>query len=164
MGFAANAAVPPGSVGCTLQASGPIKAKDDQIIEFLSITTTNSTPGITVDGKKNVVIRNVHIKHQQQTPYPYGVGIRFSTATNLTITNVSVEFVGVESGPLTNCHDYNIWGRSSPGVHLSNIYTTGGSSGIELDHCDGAVIERVIGENLRGPWPRGQCVQLTYSD
>lgn len=111
-----------------------------------------------------MVIRNVKIQHTAQTVWPYGNGIYFSAADNITIENVEVTLVGHNSGPLADLHNYNIFGTSSPGARISNVRTTGGSSGIELDKCDGSIVSNFVAKNVHGPYPRGQCFQCTSSD
>jgi hypothetical protein len=49
--------------------------------------------GIFVQGHKNVVIRNCTISHRAQTTWPFGNGIYFTGADNLSITDVAVELV-----------------------------------------------------------------------
>eukprot|EP00662_Eupelagonemidae_sp_cell21_P035018 gene35018-36794_t len=116
------------AAACQLTESGPVTAKTDgQVIEYLSITTNATTPGIMVQGRKNVVIRNCRIQHHAQTAYPYGNGIYFTKADNLTIDHVD----------LSTC----------PGATVSQF-----------------VAEHFVAENMRGPYPRGQCFQCTNSD
>lgn len=163
--LAAGSPPPSPSPPCTLTDSGPVKvAEDGQVVEWLSITTTDTTPGIYVEGKKDVIIRNVKIQHNAQTTWPYGNGIYFSSAPNITIYNVEVNLVGVESGPLPDLHNYNIFGTGSSRPQISNIRTSGGSTGIELDTCEGGVVSNFVATNVRGPYPRGQCFQASTSD
>jgi len=159
----AFSAVP--SPPCTLKPSGPVKVtKDGQVVEWLDITTTNTTPGIFVQGKKDVVIQNVRIQHQAQTVRPYGAGIYFTDAPNLTIYNVEVNLVGHDSGPLPNLHNFNIYGRASIRPQISQLRVSGGSTGVELSHCNDAIVSNLVAKNVRGPYPRGQCFQATMSD
>jgi hypothetical protein len=137
---------------------------DGQVIENLRIITTTKAPGIYVMGKKNVTIRNCTISHSAQKVWPFGNGIYFTGADGLVITDVEVELVGVASGPLPDLHNYNINGISSSGVRISNVRTEGGSTGIELNKCDGAHVSNFVAFNMHGPYPRGQCFQCGYSD
>ena len=58
----------------------------------------------------------------------------------------------------------NINGIGSTGVRISNVRTVGGSTGIELTNCNGSVVTNFVAINMRGPYPRGQCFQSSYSD
>jgi hypothetical protein len=154
---------PPGA--CKLTESGPITVtKDGQIIENLRVFTTTKEPAIFIQGKTGVTIRNCTISHRAQTTWPYGNGIYFTGADGLTIEDVEVELVGVASGPLPDLHNYNINGISSSGVTISNVRVVGGSAGIELTRCDGAHVSHLVALNMRGPYPRGQCFQTSFSD
>jgi len=155
-----------GHAPCTLQVSGPVTvASDGQVVEWLNITTTDTSPGIHVTGKKNVVIQNVVISHAAQTTWPFGNGIYFSNSPNLTISNVEVNLVGYDSGPLPDLHNYNIFGMKSTGARISNVRVSGGSSGIELSEgSHGGVVSNFVAKNVRGPYPRGQCFQASESD
>jgi hypothetical protein len=141
-------------------------ATDGQVVEWLSITVpaNATTPGIYIQGKKNVVIQNVRIQHHAEMKWPYGNGIYFTDSPNLTIYNVEVNLLGVDSGPLPDLHNYNIFGTDSSAPQISNVRTTGGSSGIELSSCEGGVVSNFVATNVRGPYPRGQCFQASQSD
>ena len=71
----------------------------------MRIYTTTKEPGIFVQSKKNVVIRNCTIVHRAQTTWPYGNGVYFTNAPGITITDVEVQLVGVASGPLPDLHN-----------------------------------------------------------
>ena len=132
---------------------------DNEVVENLRIFTTDKQPGIYIVGKKNVVVRNCSIIHHAQTVWPFGNGIYFAGADNLTIQDVDVQLVGVKSGPLPDLHNYNINGLSSSGVRMSNIRATGGSSGIFLESCPGAHVSNFVATNVRAvperPVPAG---------
>lgn len=158
-------APPPPTGSCLLTVSGPVTvATDGQVVENLRISTTTKQPGIYVDGHKDVVIRNCTISHHAQTSWPFGNGIYFTGAPNITITDVEVQLVGVESGPLPEHHNYNINGISSSGARISNVKVVGGSTGVLLTGCDGAHVSNLVALNMRGPYPRGQCFQCDGSD
>merc|ERR1712232_729744 len=145
--------------------SGPVKvARDGQVVEWLDITTNSTAPAILVEGKKDVIIRNVRIQHEAQTDYPYGNGIYFSDAPNITIDDVEVKLVGHSSGPLPDFHNYNIYGSGSPRPQISNLRVSGGSTGVELHNCEGGIVSNFVASNVQGPFPRGQCFQASQSD
>jgi hypothetical protein len=144
--------------GCKLTDSGPITVtKDNQIIEFVRVRSSSSTPPIAVKGHKNVIIRNVLIEHSYKS-----AGIQFSGANGLLIQNVSVTLVNPPStgGPLPSAGAVGINGDSTEGLVVENARTTGGSSGIYLIQCPSAQLRFIQGKNMRGPFPRGQCVQF----
>lgn len=137
---------------------------DGQVVENLLITTNSTKPAIFVQGAKNVIIRNVKIQHQAQTTWPYGNGIYFTNSNDISIDHVEVELIGVDKGPLPDLHNYNIFGTGSARPKISNVHAIGGSSGIELTSCDNGHVWNFIAENVRGPYPRGQCFQASRSD
>ena len=53
-------------------------------------------------------------------------------------------------GIIVSVHNYNINGLQSTGVRISRVRVVGGSTGIELNHCDGAHIANFIAMNVRG--------------
>ena len=63
---------------------------------------------------------------------------------------MEVELLGVGSGPLPDLHNYNINGIASSGVKISNVKVTGGSTGIELNKCNGAQVSNLVAINMRG--------------
>jgi hypothetical protein len=85
---------PPGSA--TLTNSGSVTATTDgQIIENIR-TTANDAPGITIDGRLNVVVRNVQIHHTGN------IGISITGGSHGTqVQNVNIIDEGA-SGPLKN--------------------------------------------------------------
>jgi predicted ATP-grasp superfamily ATP-dependent carboligase len=47
-------------------------------------------------------------------------------------------------------HNYNINGLQSVGVRIANVRVIGGSTGIELNHCDAAHVTNFVALNVRG--------------
>ena len=86
--------------------------------------------------------------------------------------HVEVTSYGNDSGPnpcpeggRTNGFECtNIKGWNASDVSLSNIRVEGGSSGIQCASCPDIHIQYFEGINMRGPFPRGQCVQVSYAD
>ncbi|MEO5726013.1 MAG: right-handed parallel beta-helix repeat-containing protein [Byssovorax sp.] len=154
-GGAGGGGLPP----CMLTDSGPVKATaDGQIIERLRITA-DGMAGITIQGFKGVVVRDVEIHHKG------GVGIDFSHADDLTIENVSVEHTGAPAkGPNPSSEVNNILGYQSSNVHIRHARVTRGSSGIYLQECPTSVLQWIEGHDFRGPFPRGQLVQWNNSN
>ena len=66
--------------------------------------------------------------------------------------------------PLVSVTSSNIYGYDSKEVTINGARVTGGTSGIELDTCPSAAISNVLATDVRGPFPRGQCIQLLHSD
>jgi hypothetical protein len=146
------------STACTLKDSGAVTAtRDGEVFQYLHIKANG--PAITVNGFKNVKILDCLVEHGTGGP-----GIQFNNAAGLEIANTSVVLVGVSKGPLPKWQLENIQGSNSPNVRISQVHVEGGSSGIELGVCHGAVITELQAKNARGPFPRGQCVQFAQSN
>jgi len=141
-----------------LAPSPPVAATaDHQVIEGLLIRcAADGIPGVTVHGFRNVTVRNVAIQHSVAGP-----GLVFVEANGLTIVNVTVRLVtATTGGPLPNAGAVGISGASTESLRLDRVRTVGGSSGIYLLGCPGARLTNVQGSDMRGPFPRGQCVQF----
>ena len=57
----------------------------------------------------------------------------------------------------------NIHGTNSEDVVIERVRVEGGSTGIELGSCARAQLREIVSRNVRGPYPRGQCVQFSHS-
>ena len=123
--------------------------------------SVTSGAAITVSGFKDVTIRNVLI-----TFGPSAKGISFGSAPGLTITNASLQLVGAKtsSGALPSASAVAIAGSGSANVRIDGVRVEGSSSGVYLLSCPGAHVSRVEGHNMRGPMPRGQCLQFDKSN
>ncbi|MBI2389929.1 MAG: right-handed parallel beta-helix repeat-containing protein [Deltaproteobacteria bacterium] len=145
-------------VGCKLVDSGPIIATaDGQVIEDLHIVATG-VPGIKVDGKKNVVIRNVWIEHEG------AAGIALVNADALRIEGVFVDHTGAPpSGKNDSAERNNIDCHGSSNVVVRGARLRRGSSGIYLNLCADSQLTQIEGYDFRGPFPRGQLVQFNAS-
>lgn len=120
-------------------------------------------------GAKNVRIKHLLVEH------PVGsVGIGFDRCDGLVIEDVEVRTVGDDGrradgharpGPCTipNRDCDNIHGKNSKDVFIHRVRVSGGSSGIELHGCTGATLRDIVARDVRGPYPRGQCVQFSNS-
>lgn len=172
-----------------LTSSGPVTVTSDgQIIENLDITTTDTTPGILCKGNKNVVIRNLRVTHYPQgkdatsvynppspappssapsppppgdDKAPYSQGISFTSCDNITIENVRVQLVNFSSGPFLNFKNFNIFGYTSKSPIIRNVIVSGGSSGVWVGYSDKVSLSNWAAYNVHGPFPRGQCTQLS---
>lgn len=150
---------------CALRTvTTPMKVTEDgSVVQRLNITVPNSTVAALTISAKNVVVQDVTIFHPST-----GKGIEFAHADNLQISRVEVRAYGTTSGPnpceLPNNDCDNIHGSTSTGVAISSVRLEGGSTGIELDACPGAVVSHAAIRNVRGPFPRGQCVQFSQCD
>ena len=115
--------------------------------------------------------RNVKLRHLRITHHATGKGIFFDGCHGIQIENVEVVAVGhdgsLSPNPCRNDYDRgmerdcdSVHGLRSEGVVITNIRATGGSTGVELSHCPGAQLSQIMVFNVRGPFPRGQCVQV----
>jgi hypothetical protein len=143
----------------SLAASGPVTAtRDGELIEGLRIMA-EGTAGITVQGLRDVVVRNVEVHHTR------GVGILIENADGVLIENVHIVHDGAPpSGANDSSQRNNILCRSSAGIAITAARLERGSSGVFLDRCPGAVLRQIEGYDFRGPFPRGQVVQFARSD
>ncbi|TDT46721.1 parallel beta helix pectate lyase-like protein [Maribacter spongiicola] len=142
---------------CTanLQDSGPIKVTaNNQRIENLYIRTTNQH-GIEINNYTGVIISNCIIEYTGAF-----MGIKFTSADNLTIKNCSIKYVNAPAkGPLEDAERNCIEGIGSKNIVITNVRVEDGSTGIRLNQCDDSVLKYIEGHNMRGPFPRGQLVQ-----
>ena len=86
----------------------------------------------------------------------------FSQAHNISIVNASLQLIGTASpkGPLPSANAIAVAGSASVGVRINRVRAEGASSGIYLVECPAAHLSMIEGHNMRGPFPRGQCVQF----
>ena len=143
---------------CDLTPSPPVTvAQDRQVVENLWITST-AGPAVVVQGHQGVVIRNCVIHHAG------GPGIDFAAADNLRIEDVSIiNDDAPERGANPSESLINIHGYQSTGVIIQRAKLERGSSGIYLLESPGAHLSFLEGHDFRGPFPRGQLVQLDKS-
>lgn len=144
---------------CNLKASAPTSVThDNQVVELLYIRSLDE-PAIVVNDFKNVIIQNVVVEHGTTS-----AGIDFSGADGLLIRNVTTALVGgPTTGPLPSAGAVGINGLGTQNLRVQNVRTSGSSSGIYLLDCPEAHLSYIVGRNMRGPFPRGQCVQFNKS-
>lgn len=149
-----------GVVPCSLTESGPIVASmDGQVIENLHVVS-KSGAAITVEGHKNVVIRNVHIEHSGGPGIDIGAG-----SDDILIEDVSVEHTGAPptgENPSADLVNISCYSASRPTIQRARL--TRGSSGVYLLDCPDSQLHFLEGHDFRGPFPRGQLVQWDKSD
>ena len=100
------------------------------------------------------------------------MGIYAWKANNLTLENVQVIAYGSEWGaarcpsrtPFNGYDCTNIKVYHSTGLKMTNVYTDSGSRGISIVSSGGAQLSGIVNMNVRGPFPAGQCVQISKSD
>lgn len=156
--------------------SNPVVAsRDGQIIENLRINAgENVRCAIDVKGYSDVVVRNVYVTHKN-------MGICVKNAPNVRIEHVKVVSTSApEFGPhcrtgVANCLN-NKSKRASPNTRLNIrlfdsdnaqlefVHVEKGSSGIVSYSSDNVNVFDVRCEDVRGPAPRGNCVQFGYSN
>jgi len=169
---------PVAAASVELSASGPIVVsnEDDIVIENLSIEDDGSKRcAIDISDANRVVIRNLDIRHAN-------IGICTYRVDDLVIENVRMaNTTALASGPfcrsgVSECAtDRDNWIKSpdtklaikldqSPGARLDRISATRASSGVFVHRSDDVEISNMVCEDIRGPFPRGQCVIFVYSD
>lgn len=146
-------------VPCVLTPSGPVVVTaDGQVVEHLRITSLSGT-ALRVGGHKNVVLRNLDIRHQG------GPGISVANADDIRIENVAIEHTGAPASgqnPSSSLNNIDCYLSQRPVV--VNVRLTRGSSGIYLQQCPSSTLSHVEGHDFRGPFPRGQLVQWNASN
>jgi hypothetical protein len=148
-----------GAPSCVLDESGPITVTaDGQVIERLHIVASDG-PGIVVEGFTNVIIRDVWIEHAGSA------GIELSSADDTTLDHVVIDHTGAPaSGENPSDELLNLSCYDSARLSMTDVRASRGSSGAYLLECPDASISRFEGHDFRGPFPRGQLVQLDKSD
>jgi hypothetical protein len=128
-----------------------------QIIENLDLHVA-SGDAITVT-HDDVIIRNCRVYHET------GHGVSLVGASNVVIENCEIINAAPPQGnaPETSAKICNISTYGSPNLTVDRVTVRDGSSGIRLVDSPGATISNVEGYNFRGPFPRGQFVQLDNS-
>ena len=92
---------------------------------------------------------------------PSSRGIEFDNAEDLVITNASLELRGgAATGPLPSAAAVAIAGANSARVRIDRVRARGASAGVYLVQCNDAQLSLLEAHNMRGPFPRGQCVQV----
>ena len=161
---AAAVAAAAAATSCPLAPSPAVTAThDNQVISNLHVRSLSSgaAPAVHVAGFANVTLRNLIVEHSTGGP-----GIAFSNAPGITIENVSVVLVERPArtyGPLPSDVAVSIVGDGSVGVRIDRVRVRGGSTGVYLLQCPAARLSFVQARNMRGPFPRGQCVQFDKS-
>ena len=139
-----------------LTASGPVQATaNGQVIEGIEITATGTAPGVRVNGRSNVVIRNCRIR------YANGQGVDADNSPNLLIEDVDIACTtapaaGALASSVRNCID----AFGCDDIRINRARLRDGSTGVYLLECDRAHVSLIEGYNFRGPFPRGQVVQF----
>ncbi|MEL7029049.1 MAG: right-handed parallel beta-helix repeat-containing protein [Pseudomonadota bacterium] len=135
--------------------------RDGEIIEDLHIVVKGKKPAILINGKSDVIVRNVKIYHAQ------GPGIVVKRSSNVKIDNTHVENVAAPVfGPLTGRNAVsreNIRVDRSTDVTISASQFKRGSAGVYVVQGENVKITDVAGYDFRGPFPRGQFVQFNQS-
>lgn len=174
--------VPPsGLCASTLPTSDAVVVNEDNVVvENLDIYLQDHKKcGIRIENRKNVTIRNVNIRHA-------GAGICVFGSENVTIETARLVNTIDRAGPhcrpgLTvqdckwvhrrkeprklypvNTHN-NIWILKSSNVLLNTVYVEKGESGIFAEQTDNLEIQNLHCRDIRGPYWRGQCVQVFKS-
>jgi hypothetical protein len=139
---------------CSLKDSGPIVAtRDGQVIEGLRIEATDQ-PAISVHALRNVVIRNVEIRHDGAH------GISCERSPGLVIENVSITRSRAAN---RSKEQNNINAYRCDKLSIRNARLTGGSAGVYALRSKLVHLSNIEGHNFVGPDPRGQLVQFDKS-
>lgn len=130
---------------------------DNQVVQNVSITSLNGD-GIRCYNYSGIKIHNVTIS------YSGGQGISLQGCDGATISNVNIIHVGApSSGPNDSTMRNCISVIQSNNLVASNILATDCSSGAYVQQSNATSISFIKCVNMRGPFPRGQCVQFNQS-
>ena len=160
-----------------LESSGSItlRSGDSTVVQNLFIEAGLGVEcAIDIKDLNNVVIKNVEIRHAN-------VGICARNAANLTIENVRLISTSMPStGPhcehgVAECfHDKKNWANPNDRVAIftinaensnySRISIRGAATGFYVNDSPNTQVSSVTCEDMRGPFPRGQCAQFVRSD
>jgi hypothetical protein len=142
--------VRPAALPSSLAGTEGFAAIEGQTVYAADVYADNN-PLVITDG---VRISQSRISHQN------GRGI-FGSGENIVISDVEVIHIALPEGVAPHSSEQeNIHIHDAPGVRISRVKVSGGSSGIRLIRCPNAVVEQVQGENFFGPLPCGQLVQF----
>jgi|GEM_PF-6623236 len=161
--------------GISLKRSGPVVASyDGQVIENLYINAGSSAQcGVQIAGYNNVTVRNVFVNH-------YNVGVCASDAQGVNISGVkTVSTSAPRSGPhckpgVANCYRdksnfanpdtrLSIYLLRTPSAKVNKVEVSKGSTGVSVALSRNVDVENVVCYDMRGPAPRGGCVQFANS-
>lgn len=165
----------PGFVPSALTQSGPITiTSNNQVVENLHITAeSGSHCAIVAQNFNNITLRNLKIDHAN-------IGICSQDVDGLKITDVMFDSTSTPSaGPhckhgVSDCKSTKSdWADPdtrlavrllrTPSAQLDRIQVDGASGGMFLYQSDGIEVNDVVCTDIRGPYPRGQCVQFVES-
>jgi len=143
-----------------LQTTTLSVTQSNQVIKNVHIQASSGDGIKIADGLSNISIQDSWIEFGLK-----GAGITFGSVNGLTIQNVLVELSlgGHNSGALPSSELNCIYGYGSSNVKIVNTTTDYGSTGIYLVKCPSSYISHFEARNLRGPFPRGQCLQWDNS-
>src|SRR5690349_8919347 len=140
--------------GRLLQPSGAIASKEDgQVIEWLDIQARNDVAVLVQHS--GVTVRNCRIRH--------GIahGIHGERADDLVLQNLDIDRLGTfERDEQHPRFGNNIDLRGCSGPVIRRVKASRGSSNIYLEDCERAKLQELELHDVRGPYPRGQNVQL----
>lgn len=146
-----------GPAGVELSPSGPVTSEaPGQVIERLDINPGNSA-GIKIVHDR-VRVRNCRIRHSDRH------GIEASGTTGLLLQNLEIQRLHASARrPPPPGESDNVHLSGCPGVIVTRVKASGGSSNIYAEECAGARLSLLELHDARGPEPRGQNVQFNAS-
>jgi len=137
-----------------LTRSGPVASSaDGQLMENLDIEAQSGN-GITVT-HPNVTIRNCRIRHAG------GHGVHAEGAAGLVLQDLDIDHVGAPPtgvGPSEDRNNVNL--ESCPGAVITRVKASRGSSNIYAVSSQRSRMGLLELHDARGPFPRGQNLQL----
>ncbi len=142
---------------------GTIVAQEGDVIRDMDIYV-DSGPGIDIDRVDNVTVENVRIHFNGNGGTEEGAGIRVMDGDNVDIQNVEVFNEGApETGAERTPDHYGISAFEADDLSVTNATFHDTSTGVLIQYSPGAELENIEGYDMRGPFPRGQLVQMGQS-
>jgi hypothetical protein len=121
---------------------GPQTATSDgQSFSNMTISVSGGQAGISTAGHSGVVIDTVKIFHSNGSP-----GILEQGGGGLSVHNSNI-IGSSNAGPNIACRNTAVGGI---GIWVTNTKVDGGHRGIEINHCDGPVLQTIEGSNQTG--------------
>ena len=146
---------PPGGRLRDLTASAPLSSSyEGQLIRGLHIKSSN-IPGLLINHAR-CRIEDCLVEHSQGPGIVCTAGASESVFKRLVVLNAGAPQSGREASP--GCVNFEAHGPSN--ISILDTRLLRGSSGIYMLSCRSAKIDNVHGFDFRGPFPRGQFVQL----
>lgn len=137
-----------------LSPCGPLQVgQSGKIVEDLEILSDQGA-ALEIHNVSDVVVRRCRIWHKN------GPGVRLLSCRRVHLEQLEiVRYDAPLSGPLAT-EECNLEAWNCEGLSLRQVRLLWGSSGLYLTECQRVHLQQFEGFDFRGPFPRGQLLQL----